>query len=154
MLEKSILIKYKDNELFFEIRKELNEIKDFMSQVNLGENQGDSETARLLDFSLTHLADLIEYLSDDIKVKYPSQMWLILENLGKSIRYNEVNYKTIKKLLTSKDFTDFEQLVITIIEKEQYDFAELEELEKRKKKYRLANSYDEKDSSVLLSMII
>ena len=55
--------------------------------------------------------------------------------------------KAIIELLSSKDFSNFEQLITTIIEKEQYDFSELEELEKRKKKYRLANSYDEMNST-------
>jgi hypothetical protein len=143
LLESNFLIKYTVKEYFFEINLELIEIKKLLRQVNLKVDSRDSEIARLLEFSLIHLGDLIEFLTDDIKEQYPTEMWFTLENLGKSIRHNEMKFKTIGKILNSKDFSAFEQLIISIIEKEHYDFTELEEMEKRKKKYNLKNSYDE-----------
>lgn len=138
-----LLKKQTDKEFIYEIKKEFNIIKDLISNKNLKEIAKDSEIIRLLDFSIIHISDLIEFLSDYLRKNYPSKMWLELENIGKRISLDDVHFDEIWQLLSSKDFSEFQQLINSLITKEQYDFTELDRIERLKKAYNLSNNYNE-----------
>ncbi|NHJ47333.1 MAG: hypothetical protein FK733_06040 [Asgard group archaeon] len=139
------MIKYSDKELIYEIRLIILKIKNLTNQKSLKNLEKDSEIAKLLDFNLLHISDLVIHLSDELKEKYSISKLKFLVDLGKAIKYNEINIKSIMEVARSKEYTDFEILIDHIIKKEQYDFTDLDRIEKMKKKYGLANSYNETD---------